>query len=90
MINNNFFRQQRQKIQFNVEVVQLCNKQILSCNLEWYIKLVVNTRNWKILMKLSNFRLFLFIITIFFLKIGKIIKFEKQIQWNNIISIYRD
>jgi hypothetical protein len=35
MINNKFFRQQRQKIQFNVavvdvEVVQLCNKQILS------------------------------------------------------------
>jgi hypothetical protein len=34
MINNKFFRQQRQKIQFNVaavdvEVVQLCNKQIL-------------------------------------------------------------
>jgi hypothetical protein len=35
MINNKFFRQQRQKIQFNVaavdvEVVQLCNKQILT------------------------------------------------------------
>jgi hypothetical protein len=49
MINNKFFRQQRQKIQFNVavvdvEVVQLCNKQILTSSFFIFFFFYVGSR----------------------------------------------